>query len=101
MPTDECAHVSPEDVNFRWCNQDLLRSVDYQSFPFTSARQPQSKQWMTDEQEDLTDSYGKASLVVVAVVCLLFLYRMFVHFQSKLVSSYDVSVVLSRQHAHN
>ena len=67
--------VLPSDPTFVRCNQDYFRYYDGErSFPFTSRHQPSDPnlQWMTSDQETITNLWGSISLIVTALVFLRF-----------------------------
>lgn len=61
------ASVTGKDSAFRYCLQNLLR-VEGPSFPAIPANQPQGGEWMTPEQENITNIYGWTSVACIAFV---------------------------------
>jgi hypothetical protein len=68
-------NVAATDPSFHYCLQDFYSFPrDENSFPFISKWQPEGAEWMTDEQETVTDVYGWSSVGVLVVVLLSFLW---------------------------
>ena len=55
---------------------------DVKSFPFVAEHQPEGAEWMTDEQETVTNIYGWAAVGVLAIVLLFFITRWYKSFES-------------------
>jgi hypothetical protein len=67
--------LDEDDASFRYCLQDFFRfSRDDRSFPFVSKYQLEGQEWMTDDQETVTDVYGWSAVAVLGIVLLSFLW---------------------------
>ena len=78
---------------YRKCLQDFFRFPrDRRShfpFPFVSAAQLEGEEWMTPDQEDVTDIYGWAAVAVIALVALRFVHGWYSGFMKMFRGSYD------------
>jgi hypothetical protein len=67
--------VNPDDEAYEFCLQDLFRyGRDERSFPFTSDKQRPGHEWMTADQETLTDTFGWSVVGIMAFILLSFLW---------------------------
>ena len=83
-----------DDVDYRYCNQDLLSPREGRSFPFTPDKQPDGDEWMTDDQEIVTLVFGWSSVAITALVILTFVWGWVGSVRSLFQSSYEVSLML-------
>ena len=81
--------VSATDSPFKYCLQDFFRyPKGEQSFPFVSKFQLDGEEWMTEDQELVTDVYGWASVGVLAIVVLSFIWGWYGSFMNLFKGSY-------------
>lgn len=64
--------LDDSDGSFRYCLQDFFR-ISGENFPFISKNQPDGEEWMTSEQETVTDIYGWSAVGVMSLVAISFL----------------------------
>lgn len=67
--------VEAGDEVYKFCQQDFFRLTpdeDKSRFPFVSSNQPEGGEWMTDDQEILTDVYGWTVLGILCMIVLSF-----------------------------
>ena len=75
---------------YRKCLQDFFRYPKGEfPFPFVSSTQLQGEEWMTPDQEDITDIYGWAAVGVIILVALRFAHGWYSGFMSLFRGSYD------------
>ena len=60
---------------YRYCDQDFMRYRPFPVFPPLPSKQPEGKEWMTDEQEAIATAFGWTSLLVIVFVLLVFVHR--------------------------
>jgi hypothetical protein len=89
--------VSPFDSTYRYCLQDLYRT-EGRNFPALSAFQPVGDEWMTSEQETVTNIYGWTSVAVLVIVILKFIWGWLEDLQGFFRSTYKVSAGTSLHH---
>ena len=81
-------YLKDEDPSFRRCLQDYFRYKD-QSFPFISKWQVEGDEWMSSDQETISDVFGWTSVAVAGIVLLSFLWKAFHMFQGFFKGTYD------------
>jgi hypothetical protein len=74
---------------FRYCLQDLLWTSG-RSFPAIARFQPEGGEWMTEDQEKVTNIYGWTSVGVIAIVVVSFLWGWYQSFRGLFRSTYEV-----------
>jgi hypothetical protein len=79
-----------KDVDYFFCNQDLLSPGRGRTFPFIAAQQPEGDEWMTDDQETVTTFFGWSAVAITAMVILKFLWGWVEMSKSLFYSSYEV-----------
>jgi hypothetical protein len=80
-----------EDVDYRFCLQDFLTPVTGSAtFPFIPENQPEGDEWMSEEQEMITSIFGWSSVVITAIVALMFTTGWISLVQNLFYSSYKV-----------
>lgn len=83
-------NVSSTDSSFRYCLQDFFRYPrNEKSFPFIANNQPNGNEWMTDEQEIVTNIYGWSAVGVLALVLLSFAWRLEVSLRGFFYGTYE------------
>jgi len=83
-------YVASTDPVYQYCLQDFFRyPTNVRSFPFVPANQPVGLEWMTPEQETVSNIYGITSLVVLGLVVLSFFWSIFQGFMGLFKSSYS------------
>ncbi|KAL7539204.1 hypothetical protein ACHAXR_009091 [Thalassiosira sp. AJA248-18] len=88
---DRTAIIEPTVRSYHFCNQFLGPGSNFK-FPALPDAQPPGSNWMTGEQEQLTGIYGWASVGVLGLVGLIFLYRLFRSIQNLFSASYKYCV---------
>jgi amino acid transporter len=78
------------DVDYFFCNQDLLSPGRGRTFPFIAAKQPEGEEWMTDDQEIVTTIFGWSAVAITAIVILKFIWGWVEMSKSLFSSSYEV-----------
>lgn len=64
-----------DDPIYEYCLQDFFRyPKEDLPFPFISSMQPEGKEWMTEEQELISDIFGWTSVGVLGVIFLSFVW---------------------------
>jgi len=85
------AKFTSSDMQYRFCNQDLLSSGRAQTFPFVANKQPKGDEWMTPTQENVTNIFGWTAVVILIIVVVQFVWGWVKMAQSLFHSSYSVS----------
>lgn len=67
--------ISENSNSYRFCNQDL-RTNRWQSFPALPKLQRSGFEWMTENQERVTEIYGWTTVAIVSIVGLSLLFRL-------------------------
>jgi len=83
--------MSNETKSFRYCNQDLLANMRHfrsGSFPALSIWQTEGSEWMSDDQEQLVDTYGLTSVVCLCLGIAFFAYLSLTFFRKMFSSDY-------------
>jgi hypothetical protein len=76
--TEGLRNVTEEDLSYRYCLQDFFRyDRKEKSFPFISKFQREGKEWMTPDQETITDVFGWTSVGVLVAIFLSFIWSWF------------------------
>lgn len=86
--------VTSNDIDYRYCNQDMLMPGGGGTFPFIPSKQPEGDEWMTDDQETVTRIFGWSSIVISVVVILRVMYGWVGMAKSLFASSYKVRIGL-------
>lgn len=82
--------VLPGDLMHKRCLQDFFRfKAEDPSFPFVSKFQLPGQEWMTREQETITDIFGWTAVAVSILVFLIFMYTGFQSLISIFRGTYD------------
>lgn len=76
------------DGLYRFCLQDFFR-YDTFSFPFVSQQQREGEEWMTAEQEEITNVYGWTTVGVLGIIIASFVWGWFGNFQSLFRGTYE------------
>jgi hypothetical protein len=79
-----------KDVDYSFCNQDLLSPGGGRTFPFVAAMQPEGGEWMTGDQETVTTIFGWSAVAIIAIVILTFLWGWVEMSKGLFYSSYEV-----------
>jgi hypothetical protein len=78
------------DMYYKLCMQDFFRfPFSDIAFPFISQSQIEGQEWMTPDQEIVTDIFGWTAVGVLAVIALTFLYSWYCSFMNMFRGSYD------------
>lgn len=95
---DESIHMNgttttftKSETQYQFCSQDLMSPGQGQTFPFVASKQPEGKEWMTPEQEDVTNIFGWTSVVITAIVAIKFVWGWVEMAQTLFRSGYSVS----------
>jgi len=72
--------IDPTDVNFYFCLQDMFRFKNPVAFPALARFQPEGFEWMTSEQETVSNMLGWTCVAVLFLVALLFINRILIRF---------------------
>jgi hypothetical protein len=83
--------VSSSDMFYDFCKQDFFRYLGYTdevTFPFIASKQPEGWEWMTDQQETVSNIYGWSVVGVMGLVILSFAYAWYGCFKSFFYPSY-------------
>lgn len=62
--------------SFRYCNQDFFTAAGRrfaERFPYVPSNQPEGDEWMTDEQESVTQIYGWAAVAACVLIGITFI----------------------------
>jgi hypothetical protein len=95
LPMD--AFIPEADINFpsdgdmyRPCLQDFFRfPLSDKGFPFIAFFQREGEEWMTNDQELITDIFGWSSVGVLVIIAVSFLYRSYCSFTHMFRGSYE------------
>jgi hypothetical protein len=98
LPHDKVVSFEAKDVDYFFCNQDLLSPGRGRTFPFIAAQQPEGGEWMTDDQEIVTTIFGWSSVAILAFVVLKFVWGWIEMSKSLFYSSYEVSEKPATKH---
>lgn len=79
--------IESGDVNYYFCLQDMFRFKDPIAFPAIASFQPEGFEWMTSDQEKVSNMLGFTCVVVLALVAILFFNRIVVRFFRNMLSS--------------
>jgi hypothetical protein len=78
------------ESSYRYCLQDFFRyNATERSFPFASKYQREGGEWMTDDQEIVTDIYGWSAVCVITIVVLSFLWGWYLGCRDMFRGTYD------------
>jgi len=78
------------DPIYKPCRQDFFRyRWDELSFPFIASNQPEDAEWMTDDQQLLSDVFGWTAVGVIGFVFLSFVGRWLMGLCSSFRGTYD------------
>jgi hypothetical protein len=81
------ARFTNDDVDYRFCNMDMMTLAGGFTFPFVpamSSEKTQPEGWMTEGQIISTTYYGWSAIVILGVVIIMFLMR----FRKKLLNRF-------------
>lgn len=82
-------NVGDNDILYKYCLQDFFRyRRNETSFPFISAQQREGSEWMTEDQEILTDVYGWTVVGIMVLIILSFISGWWEAFMSLFKGSY-------------
>ena len=81
----------PSDADiYQPCLQDFFRFPwSEKAFPFISMFQLEGEEWMTNDQELITDIFGWSSVGVLAIIFISFIYRSYTSFMDMFRGSYE------------
>ena len=81
--------LSDTDI-YQPCLQDFFRfPLSDKAFPFISPFQLEGEEWMTVDQELITDIFGWTSVGVLVIIFLSFFYRSYTSFMNMFRGSYE------------
>lgn len=84
--------IEPGDTNYYFCLQDMFRFKDPPAFPAIARFQPVGFEWMTSDQETVSNMLGWTCVVVLFFVAVVFVNRILIRFLRNVFSSpYKVS----------
>lgn len=84
--------IDADDMNFYFCLQDMFRFKDPVAFPAIARLQPVGFEWMTSDQEMVSNMLGWTCVAILFFVALLFVNRILIRFLRNVFSSpYKVS----------
>lgn len=72
--------IEEGDVNYYYCLQDMFRFKNPVAFPALARFQPEGFEWMTSEQETVSNILGWACVAVLFVVAVIFINRILIRF---------------------
>jgi hypothetical protein len=82
--------VSADDLVFRYCLQDYFRYPKQDKvFPFVSKGQIKGDEWMTDDQESISDIFGWTTVGVFGIVLMSFAWGWFGAIRDLFRGTYD------------
>ena len=64
--------VGSTNFTYRFCSQDMFRN-EGRPFPFIADNQPDGDEWMTEEQEQVANLYGWATVGAIIFISLVFI----------------------------
>ena len=79
--------IDAGDVNYYFCLQDMLRFRNPIAFPALARFQPEGFEWMTSDQETVSNMLGITCAVILFFVALVFINRILIRFLRNLLSS--------------
>lgn len=69
--------VVPTELAYTFCNQDMFRinrtKYEGRNFPFTASNQPKGAEWMSEEQEVITNVYGWTTVGIIIFTIIVYL----------------------------
>lgn len=81
--------VESNETAYKYCNQDFFRFPKSEwAFPFVSELQLDGQEWMTGDQEIITDIYGWSAVAVIGLILLGFVYGWYNGFMSTFRGTY-------------
>lgn len=87
-------NIEQGDVNYYFCLQDMFRFKNPVAFPALARFQPEGFEWMTSEQETVSNMLGWTCVAVLTVVAAIFINRILIRFLRNLFfSPYKVRIV--------
>ena len=85
---DAPLEIQEGDIAYKHCPQDLFRYKGEDTFPFVSSKQKEGSEWMTEDQETLTDIYGWTVVGVMSYTLLGFIWGWWSAFMNLFYGSY-------------
>ena len=83
--------IAPNSTTYVYCNQNYFASGRF-TFPFIPYWQLEGKEWMTEEQEQVTTIYGWTAAAFIVAIVIIFVYHIAAWFCSYFYGYYKVSV---------
>lgn len=84
--------IEAADVNYYFCLRDMFRFKNPVAFPALARFQPEGFEWMTSDQETVSNMLGWTCVVVLFFVAVIFINRILIRFLCNVFSSpYKVS----------
>lgn len=81
---------------WRFCNQDFILRPNGPDFPFIYQEGVAGfGEWMSEEQQFLSQLFGWTSIGFIALVSLKFVYGIYVRIKNEFVSDFEVSFVVT------
>lgn len=91
LPINQTNITFPSDTEmYQPCLQDFFRfPFSEKAFPFISVFQLEGEEWMTADQEIITDIIGWSSVGVLLLIFIMFIYRSYTSFMEMFRGSYE------------
>jgi hypothetical protein len=81
--------IAADEPVYKRCQQDFFRMKGAFRFPFISEFQPEGQEWMTADQEIISDIFGWSAVAVLVVMLASFLHSWYCSFMKMFRGSYD------------
>jgi hypothetical protein len=78
--------ITLSNVTYQYCLQDFFR---YPHFPFVPQNQIEGAEWMTDDQEIVSNIYGYSAIFVVCIVLLSIVWKWYLGFMAMFRGTYQ------------
>lgn len=77
--------VGVDSPSFRYCNQNIFTY----GFPYTSRLQPEEGEWMSADQERMTDLFGWSTMSIIVAILAYFLWWAYVDWRDQRYGNYE------------
>lgn len=82
--------LTEDDNQYKYCIQDFMRyPKGYPPFPFVPKNQIPGSEWMTDDQEIVTNIYGWSAIGVMCIVLFSFFWKGYLMFMTLFRGTYE------------
>jgi hypothetical protein len=82
--------LSQDDIQYKFCVQDFMRyPTGYVRFPYVPRNQIPGSEWMTNDQEIVTNIYGWSAVGILFIVLLSFVWKWYLGFMQLFRGSYE------------